>query len=653
MALSVSDIDASKLSSGLLRGRSRRGVLGVCLFVFIVVSVAVVISSALFSQNDRATSQRGETLSWASQFTLQAKQYQDWFLSTPFQGAGSAGMFKHISDALLVSATYIAEADSSFEELGFFPNAGVSLHFAIMRLMFVVVAWWRLWLIVILLAGYKGLKAWKPYLALTDFLGSCSNGRLFYSGIRADLRKATKEGAPDVLAPGLACPRMISLNEAKSSEISAVLQRYSANCETNQNLVAILEFHKDWPAYVAKREERDLLDQAYQGTSLPHHAAMLLETVLNVHASLNKESRMPDLPSTISKASPEKLCSILRVALIRSLSEEMKVSLSQISAKHVATVVLSMEAGKVMTFGKEGPSWALISRYPQLCARSILHSIAAFSSEFSYPEREMLRRAIIYGSRRSIFGPVKFAVDLSDQTRALRQWVELLMAAPHELLAASDEVEMYSIICEAHQRWYQALFDGVVSKQDDLKEKAYVANNMLFVPLATMIKLVRLALKKESLDRLSQLTETISASQQLKAVPSADGGDARYSGYDRVFLPLSEVELREIVSEQKVELSDLKAWSAARTILDAYSWLGRRVGSFTVPDSSVVTITVRLSDGKELTLPGMVPLRGTQLKSRWGDGWATRFKRAESVRMTGKGFESEESEFTDGSESEN
>lgn len=643
MALSLSDLDTSKVGSKWVTGRSRRGALGVCLFIFIAASVAVVISSALFGQKDQFHNGRGQASGWGDQYASTVREYVNWFVVTPLEGQGNAHLFQSMADSLYKSAVLVRPPTESFESMGFFSNAYISLHFGALRLIFVVLAWWRLWLLVAIAGIYLGLKSWKPYLVMSDFLGTCSNGRLFYSGVRADLRKATKDAAPDALAPGLACPRMVSETEAQNSHIAKVLGKYNAHNATNITLASIILCHKEWPAYVAKRDERELLEKAFEGASLPDHCVVLLETVLAVHAHLTEEPSHAS-PRRLSAANSEQFCAELAKSLYSSLSPDLKSVLAEIPASELATVLLAMESGKAMAYGREGQRWVLTSRYPQLCARAFLHSVAAFSREYGYSERARIRHAIIYGSRRSIFGPVKFPVDLSPQARALRQWVELFMACPHEIGDAAEEVELYGILNEAHQHWQTKLLDGVMTRQVEFTKGIYTANNLFFMPLDVVMKTMRSAISSKDLARLAQLVATVSARQQLKAGlnPSSDGAESRYLSYDRIFPPLTESEVKEIVSEHKVNAADLVEWSSARAIVDAYSWLGRRVGSFTVPDSSIITVLARMDDGKEQKLSGVVAFRGTKLKERWGEGWSSRFIQAASIKMTGKGYENDD-----------
>src|SRR5690606_34820245 len=121
--------------------------------------------------------------------------------------------------------------------------------------------------------------------------------------------------------------------------------------------------------------------------------------------------------------------------------------------------------------------------FSQLTARAVLHSIPDFGREFRNEQRKTIRRALIYGSRSSVFGPVRFAADLTDLSRALRQWVEVLMACPHELDAVSDDVELFGLATEGQQRWAAIIFDRLVEAANREKPELYATDtNLLFVP---------------------------------------------------------------------------------------------------------------------------------------------------------------------------
>src|SRR5690606_36740370 len=127
----------------------------------------------------------------------------------------------------------------------------------------------------------------------------------------------------------------------------------------------------------------------------------------------------------------------------------MRKSIGSLPPDLVAVLLLSFEAGKVMVHSFEGGRWLKKSNYPQLAARSVLHSVESLASEYDYTQRTLIRQAIIYSSRSGDFGPVKLPVNLNIESRALRQWGEILLSTPYELGSTADEVELYGLIFEA------------------------------------------------------------------------------------------------------------------------------------------------------------------------------------------------------------
>ena len=69
---------------------------------------------------------------------------------------------------------------------GYISRALVSAYAPLLRVFFVVVACWRLWLAALMIAVLWGVLSITPYRA-PDLLGQTGNGRLFFSGIKAGL----------------------------------------------------------------------------------------------------------------------------------------------------------------------------------------------------------------------------------------------------------------------------------------------------------------------------------------------------------------------------------------------------------------------------------------------------------------------------------
>ena len=77
-----------------------------------------------------------------------------------------------------------------------------------------------------------------------------------------------------------------------------------------------------------------------------------------------------------------------------------------------------------------------------------------------------------------------------------------------------------------------------------------------------------------------------------------------------------------------------------RVILNSHGWLARRVGDYSVPESSIVFGILRgcAKDQQPNDLglvgqPGMIPIRASRFEGRWGRDWSRRFIYARSANM--------------------
>lgn len=642
-----------------LRSLSRR----IPLAAFFLIGFAVVVLFVAFAMlGDRSETQRQlaaarnnlelSGLVWTQDFLDRQSSYRVWFSrhGTYFEGQ----LFDAVSKVLLKGAGRIsAQSDS----LSFPARAYRSFLFAVMRVCFLVLACWRLWLFAVLLAAVWSFFRLRPYQA-GDLLGETGNARLFFSGIAAGLDEVDERGRPQKQVTGLACPAALPAMLAKSSQLGKLLGAYGALNNTNIALAGVILKHAAYPPYVAGREEQPLLEAAFSGGNLSDNCLALLQAVLELHKKYRQVDSWQDYDAKASAASsldtpPLKTAGLdsqqyaqrLSGCMERVLTRKMKEALSELSPAQVATALLTFEAGKVLAYAYEGGRWNQRSIFPQLCARAVLHSIASFSADYTLDARSDIRRALVYGSRRSVFAPVRLPVDMSAPSSALRQWVELWMAAPHELQFGADEVELSGLIAEAHQAWRQAFFDALMIMSPEITDDLYAGpSNLLFMPLVKILALLRRVISGETARRLEALLSLVSQKERLQSLTSDLQEETQEKRVldisSRLLAPLEFQRMQELSGLHALSLQDLKDWSTLRVILNAYAWLGRRVGDYTVPDSSIIFAVFRVNEpsaeSNELGLIGkkaMVPLRATRLAERWGKSWYARFKHVDSATM--------------------
>ncbi len=602
----------------------------------LAIFILYILSAGVFYKGEDQELLRQKRSTHIQQLDADRAYYAEWLEGK--LGRGSSESFLSLT-SILVDSSGIVPATGDFVS-----ESWIGLHKGLIRAVFLIVAWWKFCALAILIAFMWSMRTWQVYFS-KDILGRQTNGRLFYSGIRGDLKKINTFGAPDVLVPGLACPKISTAAAVKVSPLGKILEHYGAANSTNTYLAGILCAYKTWPAFVALRNEYALLEAAYKNTTLTNHAALVLDAALSLRETYCKYKDNIETLNTLGvdpvseeQMTPEQYISKLKLSFNRVLSSEWKLAITELSAKELAAIVLAHEAGKVMAYTDEGHRFFRTSIFPQLCARSVLHSVPDLDTDFTYSERNTIRRAIIYASRKSVYGPVKFTLDLTPQTRAARQWVELLMACPHELKIVGEEVELYGLICEIHARWSKGFIDDLMVQSADKLKGFITQGTVLYVPLNKLIPYFTNNIESKVLARLAHLVAAVSHRQQLTLAEIATTGIGKIPDYQKIYTPLTTDQISKLSKDHKLDPKIVADWSPLRDVLNYYSWLGRRVGDSTVSDNSIIHLAVRrdtesygsLEDASECH-SGMVALRATRLIDRWGVNWAHKYDQVFSV----------------------
>ena len=508
----------------------------------------------------------------------------------------------------------------------------------ILRMIFIVIASWRLCLFAIIAAFVWSRFLLKEYKG-KDLLGQTGNGRLFYSGINVGLKQRHVDGTPSKAVIGLACPRQVSEKDVKASNLYRILNRWKAVNETTKALAGIILAQGSSPAFVVGKEDSKKLKALYQDEGLVKHAGLILDQALMLFKKyyegqdIDKDFSGDPKPDQ-SSYSPSDYAQNLGYMMHRVLTPSLRKSISSIDPAIIAACILAYEAGKSLAFAYEGGEWIKKSNFPQLSARAVIQSLPSYGEDFDLYERQTIRRALIYGARRSSFGPVRFPEDLSLESRALRQWIELCMASPVKLAEVSDEVEMFGLVCQGYGRWLEEFYKDISS--DTGQEIFATKTNLLFVPIGRIIRQAAKALNTRTIARLDSLVQKLSSRQieyeKKLANTSEEEGLEAIPVYDRITAPLSKEEITNLAKMHDASAKDLRIWSAVRIILNSYGWLSRRVGDYSVPEHSVIFAVLRTGTkapgANEHGLIGkgaMVPLRGYKLEYKFGRAWQSRF----------------------------
>jgi hypothetical protein len=576
---------------------------------------------------------------WAEDLAADVEGYRGWIAAHGVQT--ELKLFDDISGFLLRSVLTI---DSSPEE-SLITSVFVSIHEGLVRLVFLSIASLRLWIVVFALAFYLGFNALRPYRG-DDLLGQTGNGRLFYSGARGGLDVLSASGAPDVLVRGLACPQEASRAQVHASALWRTLGSFGAQSRTNESLVAIILRYAETAPFVARVEDEGALAKAYAGAQLADYVNEVVRMALELHATYAGGDTNPTIkaPQVRPSINEKDYASVLHAGFNRVILPEFRELIGQLPAAEIATFVLALESGKVLAHSFEGGKWIRKSNFPQLSARAVLHSVLAYPDEYDFQARHRIRHALVYASRSSSFAAVRMPQGMEPGAWALRQWAEVLLACPHEIADVIDEVELVGLARAAHQIWETEVLPRVSSIVPGMTTSCFVSmSNLFFVPVATLVTLLRRTLDQAQLHRLTELSTSVSAKQRAKYDAASQGEESGLAArtFDRVFTPLSNEEVSLLAQSHELSADEVKEWSAMRNILSSHGWLARRVGDYTVPESSIIYAVFKAPEGYPAANPlglfgksGLVPLRGGKFSEVWGHVWDSRFQGFSRVTMS-------------------
>ena len=579
---------------------------------------------------------------WSDKLAADIEGYRGWL--ERHGTVSELNVFDDISAVILrgVLATSTSPSESLITSLY------VSAHSGLLRALFLIIASIRVWFATLLIGGYFGFTFYKPYKG-DDLLGQTGNGRLFYSGARGGLENISPSGAPDVLIRGLACPDYASKTETHTSAIWQTLSQWGATNTTNEALTSILVKHGDTASYIPNLEDEALYEKTFKGSTLAEHVPHLLQSALSLHAmyvrgDITTTPQGAQSVDTLSGATSQQYAEVVLSALHQVLSPMLRRHIGELSAHEVATFILALESGKIVAHSYEGGKWFRRSNFPHLSARAVLHSVLSYPKEYDFEQRLRIRQALVYASRTSSFAPVRMPLGMTDDIWALRQWAEVLLTEPHQIGDAVHEIELVGLIRHAHRRWEEEVLPQATSIVPDLSTTAFTTmSDLFFLPMSSIVALLRKTVEPQELTRIAELSSIVGIKQKYrieKAQKSEDGGGATLI-YDRVFAPITDSESKKLAELHSLNPAEISEWSSLRNILASFGWLARRVGDYTVPETSVIFSVFKTPSGYPGANPlnligktGLVPLRGSKFQEAWGNDWDRRFQCFQKATMS-------------------
>jgi hypothetical protein len=526
-----------------------------------------------------------------------------------------------------------------------FTNMYLGVLFFWVQIVFLAVASWRYWLLGALggaIYGFYRLQLHKG----DDLMGVLSNGTLFHSGLWIGLDRLTDSGEPDVVAPGLACPRLVAESEVDASPFRSLLDQYQANCPTNRRLVSYILAEKDFPAWVSRRGVEPIIERTYPNVPLYKHAYYILEKALVLQALYKQriaeggsltgdmELSIERIPGPNHVISTQDYADFLVYCFHQALTPRLRVALAKFSESELACIILSSQAGLLLTYEQEvGSTYSVVSCFPELNARAMMHSVPTFSRDFSFPRREKMRRALVYSARSSLFELNRLPTDMSEETLAARQLVELSLTPPHLLPEVGPDVELYALAREAHEAWKSHFVEEISGERAGVvREGSFIGpGEVLFMPLNKFMSIVREVVPASTLERLRDLSEQASLYRE--------GIKARKEDVpphlNHLLPPSDEDFVASLVRDHDITEQDALDWLGFRYVLRSYSWLAQRIGDKANGAAQIIFLIrerqkVYKTDSEDEPIKrisefsggaGVVPLRTTQITEQLGQGW--------------------------------
>lgn len=488
----------------------------------------------------------------------------------------------------------------------------VVLSDSILQLVFVMLSSWKVWALVVIYSVVKSMRNVKPY-SERDILGVTGNGRLFFSGVRAGIKKCDKNGNPTLHVTGLTCLSSVQETVYKKSAFYELLEKYGASSLTNQYLASIILYYFNYPTFIKEGVgEGNLFEDTYE----------FLSSALEIQAQMINGNFDLQIPKEDKRKESMFLC----------LTKNMKTSLKNISPRNLATLIMALETGRILAYDHiSNDRWTRQSNYPHLCARAILHSSPYYGDEYDFDEREVIRKALAFADRKSDFLEIRMPLKMNVQSYTLRQWAELILHYDNIDLIL-DELLFFAKSTEIHKIWTR-LFVQYIENGDMLEGNFYVTEGgQLFVKLETIMMLLTDSFKKD-LYSISSLIKKVydkrEADNLVSQVEQKKLSDDNNS-FLKEFSQSTKKELSKFLSSDE----DIVIWQNLRSCLNAFSWLGKRVSDRYVPYSAVIDCKFLTQEDEIKDVQGVVLFRTSKLVDFLGERWSEPIEKVKKVKIT-------------------
>ena len=644
------------------------------IFTFLLLPKSKPISSAS-PDEELSAAQRHQI--WQKELNRQFTERMEWldhsFLTLM---PGAADMYYSFGQSIVSSIQQSAPQRKAEDELFNVDSVGVwinrSAATVMLRVGFVLIAFWPFWALslclglgTVLLSRRKRTKMSSNILTVLD----PQNGP-FYSGIWGKFSLNNSFSGTDVSCPSLACPALEKRSVALAHPLCVMLKKHDALSETTITLVQTILAHKHFPSIVGEEvpvqpEEQDAKTvqpeerrsetgfvTVEDGLTLLKGATEGLAGVLEAHRRIVHYRQMLEKKkikiSALNKNYPAHAANVEKIAasvsplagdLVRVMTPNRMWAFGKLPPKLVAAAYLAIEAGKALVFQQHGAKFTLRSNYPHLQARAVIQSIPAYHEEFDGDARVIIRQAIICSRRHGDFGRAFLPNRMPIESRALRDWLEILYSAPAQRKTTQELVELDSHIEELGVNWRLGFADivkrDIKKKQNQVDvSKGLPFKSVLLMPLQTVVETALRGIHPLRLQRIADLLPITSRYQAHLSISARLPGFKRQAMEAERSSESSDAILKSIAADKNGALL-IERWRIVRRMLTRYNWLSTRVGDDGVPLAGIIHGVVQPVNNNEMpsnesnantiALKGLVPIRQRRLVELFGRKWESQF----------------------------
>jgi len=583
-----------------------------------------------------------------------------------------SGIYEGIGESVIDFSTNVEDDDEVEPMLSpsaWFSYFAQAISGSFLRTLFALLTFWPFWLLSILI-GYFLIKKGLTEKPSKSVLGYCGRpGKPFYSGIYGPLKPNNSISGIDYSCPNLVCPEMEKESVALDHSIVAMLKKYRAFNQTNLELTQIILAHKDYPSEVLEERSAEEEDNEEVDTFVTNESGKLedsakegLKAVLEAHMALAKyhkglknaakKSNSEDSEGSEGKSKRTKHVSFKETSekmeklgsnlsplgkiLLSTLVPSRGRAIASVPPSLVASCYLALEAGKSLVFDPMEDRFTCASIYPHLQARAVLQSLQSFHSNYKGDGRLIARQAIICSRRHGDFGRAFLPINMPIQSRAIRDWLEILYTPKDRrankglLIELDAHIEELNIVMKDNLS--KKLEDEADPEVDTTSNqslwKGLSYKSVVLFPLNSLLEITFANVEKAKLIRIADLMDETRSLQETLSI------SARLPGFKRQAMEAAKckTQIGDILSNLKTQKGGEKLvekWTILRRMLTRYNWLSTRIGDDAVPpDGLVQTILIDRFNAKNpevIGLDAVVPMRHRRFKELLGDSWEKDF----------------------------